>query len=175
MTWCCTSSDSRATRSAPFACTTASRLQQLVDRASCLGGRSVKFLAVRAARLNLNWYSRNQLYGIAQEALNNALAHSMAKNIDVSLLIESRSVRITVADDGRGFSAPTAQNEGFGIATMRFRAAAVNARLSIDSNPDGGTIIEVLTDENDPAGLEPFARSSIRAVKRRASGGSTHV
>jgi PAS domain S-box-containing protein len=81
-------------------------LQRLVDRASGLGDRSVEFLAVRAAPLNLNWYARNQLYRIAQEALNNALAHSMAKKIDVSLLIDSRTVRIQVADNGRGFSTP---------------------------------------------------------------------
>ncbi len=116
-------------------------LQRLVDRASSPGERNVKFLAVRASRLNLNWYARNQLYRIAQEALNNALAHSKAKNIEVSLLVDSRTVRIRVADDGRGFSTSAAESEGFGIATMRFRAAAVNARLSIDSKPDSGTII----------------------------------
>jgi PAS domain S-box-containing protein len=116
-------------------------LQRLVDRASALSDRSVKFHAVRAAPLNLNWYARNQLYRIAQEALNNALAHSLAQNIDVSLLIDSRTVRIRVADDGRGFSITAAHNDSFGIATMRFRAAAVNAQLSIESDPGGGTTI----------------------------------
>lgn len=115
-------------------------LQRLVSRADALGSCRVKFRDVRDAPLNLNWYARNQLYRIAQEALNNALAHSLAHNIEVLLQIDSRTVRIQVADDGRGFSA-AAKDSGFGIATMRFRAAAVNARLSLDANPGGGTAV----------------------------------
>jgi PAS domain S-box-containing protein len=115
-------------------------LRRMVNRASHPSGCSIKFHAVPDAPLSLNWYARNQLYRIAQEALNNALAHSMAQNIEVSLSIDSRTVRIRVADDGRGFS-PGAKATGLGIATMRFRAAAVNARLFIDVNPGAGTIV----------------------------------
>jgi PAS domain S-box-containing protein len=115
-------------------------LQRLVDRAAALGTCNIAFHAVPEAPLNLNWYARNQLYRIAQEALNNALAHSLARNIEVSLLIDPRTVQLEVADDGRGFPAAAASH-GLGIATMQFRAAAVNARLFIDANPGGGTVV----------------------------------
>ncbi len=115
-------------------------LQRLTDRAADLHGCNVTFRADHAP-INLNWYARNQLYRIAQEALNNALEHSLASTVQVSLEIDSHMVRLRVADDGQGLPPATTQRGGFGIATMRFRANAINARLFVEANPGGGTLV----------------------------------
>jgi signal transduction histidine kinase len=77
-------------------------------------------------------------YRIAQEALHNALRHSGARQIEISLHRTGRRVVLEVTDDGRGFS-PDAPAPGLGLASMRERAAAAGSTLSIDSAPDSGT------------------------------------
>jgi signal transduction histidine kinase len=112
-----------------------------VNRASVLGSQNVRFTATETAPLALTWYSRNQLYRIVQEALHNAVVHSDAKTIDVTLVTDLRTVRVTVADDGRGRSSRATALGGFGIETMRHRAASLQARLRIEPRPSGGTIV----------------------------------
>jgi PAS domain S-box-containing protein len=115
-------------------------LQRLADRASGLNECKVAFQTDHAP-LNLNWYARNQLYRIAQEALNNALEHSQASKVLVSLEAAPLLVRLRIADDGRGLPSASAKRGGFGIATMRFRANAINARLFVEASPGGGTVV----------------------------------
>ena len=55
-------------------------------------------------------------------------------------------VRLIVRDNGRGFepdSAQHAKRPGFGLISMRERAAAIGGELRIDSHADTGTTIEV--------------------------------
>jgi signal transduction histidine kinase len=50
-------------------------------------------------------------------------------------------VRLVVRDDGRGFDAEAAS--GFGLPGMRSRAEQVNGTLTVRSDPETGTLIEV--------------------------------
>ena len=95
---------------------------------------------MQETQISLAWYVRNQLYRIIQEALNNAVKHAEASNIEVSIVVDAQTVRVEVADDGKGHS-QAAEKGGFGITTMYHRAAAIHARLLIDSRPTGGTIV----------------------------------
>ena len=116
-------------------------IRQLVDRAEALSGQSVRFDAREGALVHLTWDARSQLYRIVQEALNNAIAHAGASNIEIDMTVDALSVRIEVTDDGRGFVVDSAVPGGFGIETMRFRAAAIGARLLIAAKPGGGTAV----------------------------------
>jgi PAS domain S-box-containing protein len=116
-------------------------IHQLANRAAAIGGRNVRFSATEGAPVHLSWDSRNQLYRITQEALNNAVVHSNAENIDVTIVIDARSVRVKVADDGRGLSADSMKRGGLGVETMRYRAASLHARLLIEPTPSGGTAV----------------------------------
>lgn len=49
---------------------------------------------------------------------------------------------VTVRDNGRGFNPRTAGG-GFGLPSMRERAALINASLTIDSRPSDGTRLTV--------------------------------
>ena len=69
-------------------------IRHLVERMSALGDQQVHFNAYADVPLSLNWHSRNQLYRIVQEALNNAVQHSNAKNIVVELSANGGSVRL---------------------------------------------------------------------------------
>jgi signal transduction histidine kinase len=47
-----------------------------------------------------------------------------------------------VTDDGRGFDPATAV-DGFGLMSMRERAAAIGATLRLESRPSAGTSVKV--------------------------------
>ena len=116
-------------------------IRHLVERVSALGDQQVRFNAYADVPLSLNWYSRNQLYRIVQESLNNAVQHSNAKNIMVELSANAGSVRLCIEDDGQGIPQSVLERGGFGIDTMRYRAAAIHARFSIGPRQGGGTAV----------------------------------
>jgi len=88
--------------------------------------------------------ARSEVYLVAREAISNALRHSKASVIDVSLEYLPDSFRLTVRDDGRGFVAETvAADRGnhFGLAVMSERAERVGGVLKVSSRPELGTEI----------------------------------
>lgn len=85
------------------------------------------------------------VYGVAVEALNNALKHARASRLRVELREQpTRHVVLTVTDDGVGFDPHAdARAAGLGLGGMRERAHAVNAELTIRSRAGHGTSIEL--------------------------------
>ena len=87
--------------------------------------------------------SENDLLRIGQEAMTNAIKHAQARNLDVTLEFEERKLRLTVADDGRGFDVahPPASEGGLGLVGMRERATQLNGEFTVTSEPGEGTMI----------------------------------
>jgi len=83
-----------------------------------------------------------QLFHIAQEALNNALRHAEATAITVRIEAQDEQVTLFVQDDGMGFDS-TLDSAGMGLTTMQERAEAIGGRVSITSAPQQGTTVEV--------------------------------
>jgi len=86
------------------------------------------------------------LYGIAQEALNNVIRHAQARSVSIRLSESEQRVTMTIKDDGVGFDPDSISSGGMGLKTMRERAASLNARLRIESQPNQGTrvIVEIV-------------------------------
>ena len=82
------------------------------------------------------------VYRVAQEALHNALRHSGAATICVSLLARRRRVILEVEDRGQGFVAEAASG-GLGLASMRERAASASGTLTGRSAPGEGTLVRL--------------------------------
>ena len=84
------------------------------------------------------------LLRIGQEAINNAVKHAQANRIDVALNFDTRSVRLRVRDDGRGFDPNRRIADGhFGLIGMRERAEQIGGVLTIHSANERGTQIAV--------------------------------
>ena len=82
-----------------------------------------------------------EIIGIVQEALTNAVKHSLAQRITIKAsTVNSLGLRLSVADDGRGIprERPTS---GFGLTSMQERADRIGASLTIVTAPRSGTEI----------------------------------
>ncbi|MDM0074292.1 7TM diverse intracellular signaling domain-containing protein [Variovorax sp. J2P1-59] len=90
-----------------------------------------------------------------QEAVTNALKHSGARNVDVSLQHDGGALRITVGDDGRGFVIDeAARSGGAGMRSMHMRARRLGAELHMQSRP-GDTRVTLQLKMQEDAGLRP--------------------
>jgi signal transduction histidine kinase len=85
---------------------------------------------------------REHLVRIAREAIVNAAVHGTAHHVDVVLLQEGEELLMRVSDDGCGIT--DADRSGFGLRTMRARAASLGGQLSARRGHQGGTELELL-------------------------------
>ncbi|MEK6191884.1 MAG: sensor histidine kinase [Chloroflexota bacterium] len=83
-----------------------------------------------------------EMLRIVQEALNNARKHADATRVHVEGSAGPSGLRLTIADNGHGFNVdqPTT---GYGLGSMRERAALIGATIQIESQAQGGTRVVV--------------------------------
>lgn len=113
---------------------------QVLDRAHSarvtFAGRGVRALPASQEEAMLR---------VAQEALHNALRHSGAARVDVTVEKRGPGAVLHVVDDGSGFDPTATRNAGrhLGLVSMRDRASGVGGRLTVQSAPGKGTTIEM--------------------------------
>jgi signal transduction histidine kinase len=83
------------------------------------------------------------LFRIAQEAMQNAIKHSGARNIRVQLKSDRDAIALTVIDDGAGFDVDVAAGKGLGLLSMHERAESVGGTLRVVSRKGAGTRLQV--------------------------------
>jgi len=88
------------------------------------------------------------LFRIAQEALSNVRRHSQATEAEVKVEFEDKKARITVKDNGKGFTLPETMSDlvkagRLGLAGMQERIQLLNGSLKIESEPGRGTTVTV--------------------------------
>ncbi|MEV7246307.1 GAF domain-containing sensor histidine kinase [Streptomyces sp. NPDC003236] len=82
---------------------------------------------------------------VAQEALHNALRHSGAEHVRVTVDRRGGGAVLRVADDGSGFDPHAVRRAGrhLGLVSMRDRAGGVGGTLTVHAAPGRGTTIEM--------------------------------
>ncbi len=80
---------------------------------------------------------------IAREALSNALKHSEATEVTVSVTHNDNQVRLTVADNGRGVPDHAERNNHYGLIIMRDRAQSLRGDCQVRRREAGGTEVVV--------------------------------
>ncbi|NJQ05947.1 GAF domain-containing sensor histidine kinase [Streptomyces lonarensis] len=85
------------------------------------------------------------LLRVAQEALHNALRHAAPTAVEVALTRRGTATVLRVSDDGAGFdpAAVRAAGRHLGLVSMRERATGVGGRLTVESAPGRGTVVEM--------------------------------
>ena len=94
-----------------------------------------------AASRRLSTEQALHIINIVREGLSNALRHSQATRIVVSLRELVRTIRLTIQDDGIGFNTRSAQGVGHGLGNMAARAQKVRGSFALRSKPWKGTTI----------------------------------
>ncbi len=83
----------------------------------------------------------SHLFRVIQEAVNNALKHAGASEIDVKLAAGPRQLSVSIEDNGRGFDLNTT-SQGNGLQNMRLRVEETGGQFNLYSAPDKGTRVE---------------------------------
>ncbi len=130
----------------------AAALNHLAEEFDAAGG--TRFTAVvEGEEVELPEAVKTALFRIAQEALNNAARHAQARAVGVTLrFARDGGLALEVVDDGRGFDADAAQavaDRGLGLRSMRERAEALGARLSLSTAPGQGARLAVKLSATD--------------------------
>jgi ligand-binding sensor domain-containing protein/signal transduction histidine kinase len=112
-----------------------------------LEARGIDFIfkvAPEVTEHRLPMRARREFFLLFKEAVNNLAKYSRAEFASIKLDYDNRCLVLRVEDDGVGFDpqAP-AQGGGNGMTNMRSRAAAIKAKLTIDTAPGEGTRMEL--------------------------------
>ncbi len=96
------------------------------------------------------------VYRAAQEALNNVLRHAHAARVRVRLTRAADAIRLSVWDDGHGFSvapdvAAYSATGHLGLAGLHERFARMGGAVRVRSTPGGPTSVTVETPRRLPA------------------------
>lgn len=101
---------------------------------------------------------REATYRITQEALLNIAKHSDAEKVKISLRTADSYIRLSVTDNGSGFSGDEAARKplSFGMAGMRERARLLGGKLETIAAPGKGVTVKLelplgATQEKDDA------------------------
>jgi signal transduction histidine kinase len=106
------------------------------------GGPIAVSMSVRGEPREMPLRVGDAFFRIGQEAVANAVMHGHPRHIQLRLVYGRPSVKLTIRDDGQGFSVHE-ETAGFGIRGMMRRADAINATFRIRSKPEHGASVEV--------------------------------
>lgn len=83
------------------------------------------------------------IYRIACEAVNNAIRHGKADQIEVNLVIDYEQIKLTVKDNGQGFLKAQSPGNGRGIRNMRRLAGMMKGQLVLETQSEKGTSVNL--------------------------------
>lgn len=109
------------------------------------------------------------LYRVLQEALSNVARHAQASTVNVGLSKAGNLIKLTIADDGKGFDLKSAlrQSKGLGLISMQERVRQMAGRIAIESSSSKGTSIQIsIALDGSMNGSEQSAARMSTAPKR---------
>ena len=142
-------------------------LQELTTRVETLFSVDCKLKAPQFVRVYDN-AAAVHLYRIAQEAINNAIKHGEARKITVELAAMNAQVILTVTDDGCGLPKGVGKARGMGLRVMNYRAGMIGANVTIESPPEGGTVVRCVVQNDNPSKIQMRPKSQPKPRPGRA-------
>jgi signal transduction histidine kinase/ligand-binding sensor domain-containing protein len=104
-------------------------------------------VVVEGTSQSLHPILRDEVYRLAVEAQRNAFRHAGAQAIEVEIHYDEKYFRLRVRDDGKGIGHEVLRGDGreghYGLSGMKERAKLVGGKLTIWSEVDSGTEIEL--------------------------------
>ncbi len=124
-------------------------LQQQIDNLRKSGFYSIAFHE-EGETFRLSPHKEIILLRMCQVILDNIVKHAEAKSIHIRLIYEASTLKVEIIDDGKGFDVESIANhpqkqDSSGLRNLHKRALALNAELTIKSQPGQGTHILIST------------------------------
>ena len=85
---------------------------------------------------------RKNFYLIFKEAVNNIAKYAYGSEAVIEMHLRHGHIELLIKDNGQGFD-PQSKSKGNGLANMRQRAAQLKGTLTLSSDKDKGTIINL--------------------------------
>ena len=84
------------------------------------------------------------LYRVVCELINNTMKHASARNIDINLTFQHKTIILSFSDDGVGFDvneivSDNPPTQGMGYSNMFSRLNSIKGKMDIESNLESGT------------------------------------
>lgn len=87
--------------------------------------------------------SHRELFMVIKESLNNIVKHSNATLILFSILLDAKQIRLTIKDNGQGFSTDS-KSLGNGLRNMQSRLTQIGGKIEIESKINQGTSVDLV-------------------------------
>lgn len=81
------------------------------------------------------------IFRIVQEALQNVVKHAQATMLEMQINFAADQIRLTIADNGKGFDWAQSKDKGSGLRNMNDRARVIGAQFDMQPAPTNGTVI----------------------------------
>jgi signal transduction histidine kinase len=117
-----------------------SALAELASTIDSVAGTSCRFECTDAVEISDNFVATH-LFRIAQEAITNALKHSGADSIEISLAKDDGALVLAIQDNGVGMKKAGATISGRGLRIMEYRAGIIGADFQLAPAKGGGTLV----------------------------------
>ncbi|WP_299156243.1 tetratricopeptide repeat-containing sensor histidine kinase [uncultured Tenacibaculum sp.] len=116
-------------------------VEQLLIKKSVIGNFDYKL----QIEPNFSWSfitekEKTNLYRVIQEAMQNIIKHSKAKNVSISIYSKKQNIEIKIEDDGVGFKKENTK-KGIGIKNIKSRIEELKGEIIIESVENIGTTI----------------------------------
>ncbi|MCP9441610.1 MAG: sensor histidine kinase [Nitrospira sp.] len=92
---------------------------------------------------NLTSEEQREILNIVREALSNCARHAEATHVVVALRMRGSKLRVSVVDDGRGFTLNGNCRRGYGLTNMEARARKLGGVLRVTSTQGQGTTVVI--------------------------------
>lgn len=99
-------------------------------------------LPVSFPSVTLDGRTRHDLFLATKEAMNNAVRHAGATEVELSLALEAGVLVVVVKDNGTGFT-PANQGDAHGLGNMQGRLAKLGGQCQIESTLGQGTQVRL--------------------------------
>ena len=81
------------------------------------------------------------IFRIVQEALQNVVKHAQATMLEMRINFAPDQIKLTIADNGKGFDWAQSKDKGSGLRNMNDRARVIGAQFDMQPAATNGTVI----------------------------------
>jgi two-component system, NarL family, sensor kinase len=114
-------------------------LRKLAGSYEHIGGITVALGLQPSALDVLTREEEQEILNIVREALSNCVRHAQATHIDVTVRAHHNRIRVSIRDNGKGFTVTDSGPKGYGLMNMETRARKLGGSLLLQSKPGRGT------------------------------------